>query len=60
MPRYRVKEGEKLSHSIPVERGYEGRTFEAGDELELPEQDGKRLVDAGVLEAAGSKKGKKK
>ena len=75
MPRYRVREGEKLSHSVPVEvegpstytspaemeerkrvpklarqRGYEGRLYEAGDELELPEAEGNRLVEAGVLE----------
>ena len=75
MPRYRVREGERLSHSVPVEvegpsthtspaevearkgvpklakqRSYEGRLYEEGDELELPESEGQRLVDAGVLE----------
>ena len=30
--------------------GYEGRMLAEGDELELPEADGKRLVEAGVLE----------
>ncbi len=76
MPRYRVREGERVSHSAPVEvegpstyqspaevksrkgvpklakkqRGYEGRLYEAGDELELSEAEGKRLVEAGVLE----------
>ena len=75
MPRYRVREGERLSHSVPVEvegpsthtsppevearkgvpklakqRSYEGRLYEAGDEVELPEADGQRLVEAGVLE----------
>jgi len=75
MPRYRVREGERLSHSVPVEvegpstytspaevearkgvpklakqRSYEGRLYEAGDEVELPEAEGQRLVDAGVLE----------
>ncbi len=28
-----------------------GHLYEAGDELELPEAEGKRLVEAGVLEA---------
>jgi hypothetical protein len=32
--------------------GHEGRMLEEGDELELNEQDGKRLVEAGVLEEA--------
>ena len=75
MPRYRVREGERLSHSVPVEvegpstytsepeaearkgvpklakqRTYEGRLYEAGDELELSEADGNRLVEARVLE----------
>jgi hypothetical protein len=30
--------------------GYEDRMLEEGDEVELNEQDGKRLVEAGVLE----------
>jgi hypothetical protein len=75
MPRYRVREGEKLSHSAHVEvegpstystpaeiearkgvpklakqRSYEGNLYEAGDELELPEAEGTRLVEAGELE----------
>jgi allophanate hydrolase subunit 2 len=32
--------------------GYQGRTLQEGDELELPEAEGKRLVEAGVLVAA--------
>ena len=88
MPRYRVREGERLSHSVPVEvegpsthilytspaevearqgvpklakqRSYEGRLYEAGDEVELPESEGQRLVDAGVLEAPKAKRRSKK
>ncbi len=85
MTRYRVREGERLSHSVPVEvegpsthtsppevearqgvpklakqRSYEGRLYEAGDEVELPESEGQRLVDAGVLEAPKAKRRSKK
>ncbi len=85
MPRYRVREGERLSHSVPVEvegpstytspaevearkgvpklakqRGYEGRLYEEGDELELPEADGSRLIEAGVVEAAKESKRRSK
>jgi hypothetical protein len=64
MPRYRVLEGHRLSHSERVKVkvptvprptfavGYEGRMLEEGDEVELNERDGKRLVEAGVLEEA--------
>ncbi|MDQ3784409.1 MAG: hypothetical protein M3360_05955 [Actinomycetota bacterium] len=62
MARYRVAEGRQLSHServdvqIPtypqptVAEGYERRDLEAGDELELNDADGKRLLEAGVVE----------
>ena len=71
MARYRVAEGRVLSHSERVEAeiptrppryvtGYEGRTYEAGDELELPENEGRRLVEAGVLEEVRPKKSNKK
>ncbi len=85
MPRYRVREGERLSHSVPVEvegpstytspaevearkgvpklakqRGYEGRLYEEGDELELPEADGSRQIEAGVVEAAKESKRRSK
>jgi hypothetical protein len=68
MPTYRVSEGHRLSHSerVKVEVptvprptfavGYEGRMLEEGDEVELNEQDGKRLVEAGVLEEAAKSK----
>jgi hypothetical protein len=61
---YRVAEGRQLSHSERVDVvvptvptptkvvGYEGRLLEEGDEVELPEKDGQRLVEAGVLEEA--------
>jgi hypothetical protein len=32
--------------------GYEGRILEEGDEVELAEAEGKRLVEGGVLEQA--------
>ena len=63
MPTYRVAEGRELSHSERVNVvvptfpkptttvGYEGRMLQEGDELELPEADGRRLIAAGVLEA---------
>jgi hypothetical protein len=86
MPRYRLREGERLSHSVPVEvegpsmpmsppelearKGvprlakqwsYEDHLLDEGDEVELPEADGKRLVDAGVLEGSAKKsRGRKK
>ncbi len=59
---YRVAEGRQLSHServdvkIPtlpqptVAEGYKRRDLEAGDVLELNDEDGKRLMDAGVVE----------
>jgi hypothetical protein len=37
--------------------GYEGRMLEEGDEVELNEQDGKRLVEAGVLEETTKSRG---
>ncbi len=63
MARYRVAEGRQLSHServdvkIPtlpqptVAEGYERRDLEAGDELELSDKDGARLLEAGVVES---------
>ena len=60
---YRVAEGHQLSHSERVEVkiptypqptvavGYERRDLEAGDELELNDADGKRLMDAGIVES---------
>jgi len=60
---YRVAEGRQLSHSERVEvkvstlpqptvaEGYERRDLEAGDELELSDEDGKRLMDAGIVES---------
>ena len=51
MARYRVAEGRQLSHSERVGEGYERRDLEAGDELELSDADGKRLLEAGVVEA---------
>ena len=73
MPRYRVSKGRELSHSERVDVvvptfpkpttavGYEGRMLQEGDELELPEVEGKCLVEAGVLEApkASRKRSKK-
>ena len=62
MPTYKVAQGRELSHServdvvVPtfpkatVAAGYEGRMLAEGDELELPEAEGSRLVEAGVLE----------
>ncbi len=35
--------------------GYKGRMLEEGDDVELPEQEGERLVEAGVLEEAARK-----
>ena len=63
MPVYKVAEGRELSHSAPVDVvvptfpkatvavGYEGHMFSEGDEVELTEVEGARLVEAGVLEA---------
>ncbi len=47
---YRVAEGRQLSHSERVGEGYERRDLEVGDELELSDEDGKRLMDAGIVE----------
>lgn len=67
MPVYKVARGRELHHSAPVDVvvptipkptttvGYEGRMLQEGDELELPEAEGKRLVEAGVLEEADKK-----
>ena len=64
MPRYNVAAGRELSHSERVDVvvptipkpittvGYEARMLSAGDEVELPESEGQRLIDAGVLEEA--------
>ena len=63
MPTYKVAEGRELSHSERVDVvvptfpkptttiGYEARMLTEGDEVELPEAEGDRLVEAGVLEA---------
>ncbi len=63
MARYRVAEGRQLSHSERVDvklstlpqptvaEGYARRDLEAGDELELNDEDGARLLKAGVVEA---------
>jgi len=48
---FRVAEGRQLSHSERVGEGYERRDLEAGDELELNDEDGARLLEAGVVEA---------
>ena len=59
----KVAEGRELSHSAPVEVlvptfpkasvavRYEAHALSVGDEVELLEAEGKRLVEAGVLEA---------
>jgi hypothetical protein len=72
MARYRVSDGRELSHSERVTVlvptfpkpttavGYEGRMLEEGDEVELNEQDGKRLVEAGILEEAAKSRGARK
>ena len=64
MPRYKVAQGRELSHSERVDVvvptfpkptttvGYEARMLAEGDEVELPEAEGERLVEAGVLEAS--------
>jgi hypothetical protein len=70
MARYRVPEGHRQSHSERVQVevptvprptfavGYEGRVLEEGDEVKLPEAEGRRLVEASVLdEAVESKRG---
>lgn len=60
---YRVAEGRQLSHSERVEvkiptyqqptvaEGYARRDLEAGDEIELNDEDGKRLMEAGIVES---------
>ena len=48
---FRVAEGRQLSHSERVGEGYERRDLEAGDELELNDEDGARLLEAGVVES---------
>ncbi len=60
---FRVAEGRQLSHSERVEvkvstlpqptvaEGYERRDLEAGDELQLNDEDGARLLEAGVVES---------
>ena len=68
MPRYKVAAGRELSHSERVDVvvptipkpttaiGYQGRMLAEGDEVELPEKDGNRLIEAGVVEAVATKK----
>ncbi len=72
MLRYRVSKGRELSHSAPVDVlvptfpkatvavGYEGHMLSEGDEVELPEAEGNRLVEAGVLEAPRASRRSKK
>jgi len=72
MPRYKVAKGRELSHSERVDVvvptfpkptthvGYEGRMLQEGDEVELPEAEGQRLVEAGVLEAPKTAKKRSK
>ena len=72
MPRYKIAEGHELSHSAPVDVvvptflkatvavGYEGHMLSEGDEVELPEAEGNRLVEAGVLEAPKATRGRSK
>jgi len=62
MPRYKGAKGRELHHSAPVDvvvptlprptshLGYEAHLLSEGDDVELPEAEGQRLVDAGVLE----------
>jgi len=62
MPVYRVAKGRELHHSAAVDVvmptlpkptsqiGYEAHMLSEGDDVELPESEGQRLVDAGVLE----------
>ncbi len=62
MPRYKVAKGRELHHSAPVDVvvptlpkptshiGYEALMLSGGDDVELPEAEGQRLVEAGVLE----------
>ncbi len=40
--------------------GYEGQMLSEGDEVELPEVEGQRLVMAGVLEAPKAKRKRSK
>jgi hypothetical protein len=63
MPRYKMAEGQVLSHSEKVDVviptypkpttavGYEGRMLKGGDEIELSESAAKHLLDVCVLEA---------
>ena len=72
MPTYKVAQGRELSHSVPVDVvvptfpkatvavGYEGHLLSQGDEVELPEAEGKRLVEAGVLVAPKATRGRSK
>jgi hypothetical protein len=72
VPTYKVAEGRELSHSAPVDVlvptfpkatvavGYEGHMLSEGDEVELPEAEGNRLVEAGVLEAPRASRRSKK
>jgi len=67
VPTYKVAKGRELSHServdvlVPtfpkatVAVGYEAHMLSAGDDVELPESEGQRLVEAGVLEEADKK-----
>jgi len=72
MPVYRVAEGRELHHSAPVDVvvptlprptshiGYEAHMLSEGDDVELPESEGQRLVDAGVLEVPKASRRRKK
>lgn len=62
MAKYTVAKGSRLAHSESVLGGAgqppatSGRVYESGDELELPEVEGTRLVEAGVLEPVKKRK----
>ncbi len=64
MAKYRVAAGSRLAHSESVLGGAgqppatSGKVYEAGDEIELPEVEGTRLVEAGVLEKPVRRKSK--
>jgi len=53
-------EARKGVPKLAKQRGYESRLYEEGDELELPEADGSRVIEAGVVEAAKESKRRSK
>ncbi len=64
MAKYTIAKGSRLAHSTSALGGAgqppatSGKVHEAGDEIELPEVEGTRLVEAGVLESPVSKRKK--